>query len=228
MLKNTVIFLFLLMAIFCCAAQDTVVPIKRGVRQFILPSVGVAYGAASLSVMALKDINATVQRNTMAGTLHPTNIDDYLQYAPLVAGHVLMIAGVKGQHTVLERLLIDVIAAGSGTYAVFALKRITLEERPDHSDNHSFPSGHTALAFASAEMLRVEYGKRSPWYGIGGYAVAGLTAYLRLYNDVHWFGDVVAGASIGILSVKVANLLVPLIERKVFKKRNHKPLDQFK
>ena len=52
--------------------------------------------------------------------------------------------------------------------------------RPDGSNNHSFPSGHTAMAFMAATMLHKEYGTtRSPWYSIGGYTVATATAVSR-------------------------------------------------
>lgn len=225
MLKNTAVFLFISLTTFSCPAQDTIVPVRRAaVRPFILPAAAVVYGAASLSLQALKDFNVTIQRNTMG--MHPTRVDDYLLYVPLVAGHLLSIAAVKGRHTFFERLLIDAIAGGTGTVAVFALKKITGEERPNHSDRNSFPSGHTTLAFASAEFLRSEYSKVSPWYGIGGYAVASLTAYLRLYNDAHWFGDVVAGAGIGILSAKAANLVLTWVQKRFFK--NHKLQNVYK
>jgi membrane-associated phospholipid phosphatase len=68
---------------------------------------------------------------------------------------------------------------------VNAGKRITAETRPDGSNNHSFPSGHTATAFASAEFLRQEYKDISPWYGIAGYVAAIATGYLRIYNNKH-------------------------------------------
>jgi membrane-associated phospholipid phosphatase len=218
MLKPTAISLFVSLAVFSCAAQDTIVPVKTG-RPFIIPAAAVLYGAVSLSLQPLKDVNVFIHRNTVG--MHPTRIDDYLQYVPSVAAHALMIAGIRGQHSFSEMLLIDVIAGGTGTAAVFALKRITKEERPDQSDRNSFPSGHTTLAFASAEFLRSEYSKISPWYGIGGYAVAGLTAYFRLYNDAHWFGDVVAGAGIGILTAKATLLILPWVERHIFKKGKH-------
>ena len=35
-------------------------------------------------------------------------------------------------------------------------------------------------------------------------SAATLAAYLRLYNNAHWFGDVVAGAGISIVSAKAA------------------------
>lgn len=209
----------LFMFCFSCMAQDTVFHQKKPFRQFILPATAVAYGVASLSLQPLKDINLFVQRNTIAATPHPTNIDDYLQYVPALAGHVLSLVGIKGNHRLFDRLLIDAMAGGTEVVAVFTLKRITHEERPDHSDDYSFPSNHVAVAFASAELLRMEYAKVSPWYGIGGYAIAGLTSYLRLYNNEHWFGDVIAGAGIGIFSAKAANFMYPWVRKHIFKRK---------
>ena len=37
-----------------------------------------------------------------------------------------------------------------------ALKAVVNEERPDHSDNKSFPSGHAAVAFAAARSIDKE------------------------------------------------------------------------
>ena len=43
-----------------------------------------------------------------------------------------------------------VVAYGAKT----ALKAMVKEERPDHSDNQSFPSGHASMAFAAARSDR--------------------------------------------------------------------------
>ncbi|MDR1553921.1 MAG: hypothetical protein LBS69_10760 [Prevotellaceae bacterium] len=43
-------------------------------------------------------------------------------------------------------------------------KRITLIKRPDSSDLYSFPSGHTATAFAGAHILYKKYKDVSPWF----------------------------------------------------------------
>ncbi|MDB5211819.1 MAG: hypothetical protein JWQ30_2646 [Sediminibacterium sp.] len=213
------LFIFIIVLCSPVTAQDTAFHAKKPARQFILPATAIVYSVASLSLQPLKDLNVFVQRNTMAPTSHHTNIDDYLQYVPALAGHVFSIIGVKGEHRLFDRLLIDAMAGGGETVAAFALKRITHEERPDHSDNYSFPSNHVAVAFASAELLRMEYAKVSSWYGIGGYAVAGLTAYLRLYNNAHWFGDVIAGAGIGIFSARAANLMYPWVRKHIFKRK---------
>lgn len=89
------------------------------------------------------------------------------------------------------------------------------EKRPDSGARNSFPSEHTATAFMGAEFLRREYKEVSPWIGYAGYAVAAATGYLRIYNNRHYFNDVIAGACIGIVSTKLAYWLYP----KCFKRK---------
>jgi membrane-associated phospholipid phosphatase len=104
--------------------------------------------------------------------------------------------------------------------AVYTLKHTIQEPLPDDPTKKgygSFPSGHTAEAFMAAEFLWQEYRGRSPWYGIAGYACAAATGYLRLYNNQHWFSDVVAGAGIGIGSTKLAYWIYPKIKKALFK-----------
>ena len=83
--------------------------------------------------------------------------------------------------------------------------------RPDGSNDHSFPSGHTATAFMTATMLTKEYGHKSPWIGIGAYLVATATGLMRMANNKHWLSDVLAGAGIGILSTETGYYLADLV-----------------
>ncbi|MEY5099032.1 MAG: hypothetical protein RJA36_1751 [Pseudomonadota bacterium] len=75
------------------------------------------------------------------------------------------------------------------------LKNQISETRPDQSDNKSFPSGHTAVAFASARYLDKRYaGEVSPYLL---YGAAGLTALARVQADKHYWKDTIAGAALG-------------------------------
>ena len=78
-----------------------------------------------------------------------------------------------------------------------ALKAMIKEERPDHSDNKSFPSGHAAIAFAAARSIDKEFRKESIWIPIAGYAAATAVGIERIASDRHHWYDVVAGAAVG-------------------------------
>ncbi len=145
-------------------------------------------------------------------------IDDYVRFLPSASHLVLGSIGVKSKHNFKERLLISATSHAAMLIMGYGTKYIIKEQRPDFSDNHSFPSGHVAMAFTGAELMRQEYG--TSW-GIAGYAAATSVALLRLYNNRHWFNDVLMGAGIGILSARIGYWLLPF-ERKLFKISNKK------
>jgi membrane-associated phospholipid phosphatase len=84
------------------------------------------------------------------------------------------------------------IAITRGTTDI--LKESISEERPDHSNDRSFPSGHTSMSFAAAASLEKRYG----WQvGIPAHAVAAFVGVARVKADKHFWHDVIAGAAIG-------------------------------
>ncbi|MBC7486893.1 MAG: phosphatase PAP2 family protein, partial [Cytophagaceae bacterium] len=87
--------------------------------------------------------------------------------------------------------------------AVQVLKHYTHELRPNGDDYLSFPSGHAAQAFMGAALFDAEYPNQMKGLKIGLYTLAGLTGVLRMMNDEHWANDVLFGAGIGILSVRL-------------------------
>ncbi len=84
-----------------------------------------------------------------------------------------------------------------------AIKYSVGRTRPDESGNNSFPSGHSASAFATATVLQRHYG-----WKIGGpaYAVAGFVAASRLSENKHYLSDVIFGATIGIIGGRTVTL----------------------
>lgn len=190
-------------------------------RSFVLPAFMIAYGFTTLSSDGLTDFNEEIKEEVWTENPHrKIHIDNFLQFSPAIAVYGLNLAGIKGKNNFRDRTMIYLISNVITQGTVFSLKNITHKQRPDGSGVESFPSGHTAEAFASAEFLRQEYKDVSPWYGIAGYAAATATGMLRIYNNKHWLSDVVAGAGIGIASTKLTYWLYPLIKRKLFKEKN--------
>lgn len=176
--------------------------------------------AASLFVRTPKLVQAReyVQKHLSQHGNHKTTVDNYLQYAPIVASYGLYACGLKGENGLLDR---TIIAAMS--YTIFVainagMKYAFHEKRPDSNAHNSFPSGHTGTAVTGAEFLRREYRPTSPWIGVAGYAVALTTAYLRIHNDRHWINDVVGGAAVGYFSTTLAYWLYPKIFRKRYER----------
>lgn len=115
--------------------------------------------------------------------------------------------GLTGQ----RRAAVDVLGGGSVAWSV-AQSAKHLVDRPRPYEAHgarrlvgipagsSWPSGHTAVAAASAAAV-------TPLLppGAAGVAMAGIgfVAASRIYVGVHYLSDVVAGAAIGTLSATV-------------------------
>jgi len=77
----------------------------------------------------------------------------------------------------------------------YGLKYSINKQRPDMSNNNSFPSGHTSTTFQSASFIHRRYGFK---YSIPAYALAGFTAFSRIDAKKHDGWDILAGAVIGI------------------------------
>lgn len=178
-----------------------------------IPVALIGYGTLSFTSDWARDVNIFGRKFSSGGAGDPnnrTNIDDHTMYLPAVAFLGLHLGGVRGKNSFVDATLmyaISNVVAYNGM--VKPLKSFTEERRPDGTDLRSFPSGHTASAFVAAEFLRQEYKEVSPWITAGGYGCAILTGYLRMYNNKHWFSDVVAGAGIGILSTRLTYWAYP-------------------
>ena len=191
---------------------------KKAMKSLLIPGAMITYGFITLGNNGLKNINTEIKEDIWLDNPHkPTHIDNYLMFLPAASVYGLNAIGVHGKNNFKDRTMIFLLSNIIVNATVFSVKKVTHQLRPDGSDYFSFPSGHTAQAFAAAEFIRQEYKDVSPWYGITGYTMAAATGYLRLYNNKHWFNDVVAGAGFGILSTKVAYWIYPAIKRKFFK-----------
>ena len=139
------------------------------------------------------------------------NFGNYVQYVPAATLLGLKLSGVQGRSGWLRFLSEVAIGSALSVGLARGLKYLTGRERPNGNDHHSFPSGHTVTAFASAAFLHHEYGWRSPWYSIGGYSLAMLTAIQRVATGWHHMSDTMAGMVIGIGSVELGYFLNELM-----------------
>ncbi len=202
---------------------DVVSPIRpKGLswKPVVIPTAMITYGVLATSNGWLKQINEEAQQQIYLnrGNQDPIHIDDYTIFAPAVAVFGLKIAGVQAKHNFVDCGLLYAMSNVIANGVVFATKEISNIDRPDGSNDLSFPSGHTAAAFVSAEFLRQEYKHVSPWIGAAGYVVAAGTGFLRIYNNKHWFNDVIAGAGVGILSTRLSYYLYPKLKNLIIRK----------
>lgn len=115
---------------------------------------------------------------------------------------VLSIAGgATGRRTAATGMVAVAITSAVVNQGV---KRIFSRQRPARAEEDlnrhvrmpastSFPSGHSASAFAFAQAVSATM----PWTGMGLRIVASAVAYSRVHTGVHYPLDVVAGAAIG-------------------------------
>ena len=62
-------------------------------------------------------------------------------------------------------------------------------------DQNSFYSGHSTFYFALSTVLAEQIDNF--FWDAGWYSLAALVAVSRIYNDQHWFSDVILGAAMG-------------------------------
>lgn len=121
-----------------------------------------------------------------------------------------------------RRAAVQGLAAVTVTSAVVNLgaKRLGRRPRPDRIGHEvpparhvrmpastSFPSGHSASAFAFATGV----GNRLPLVAVPLHGLAGLVAYSRVHTGVHYPGDVIVGSVMGTV---LAQLTTRVMDRR--------------
>lgn len=88
---------------------------------------------------------------------HGDGPDDVLRFVPVATVYALKTCGVESKSGWKQLAVNTVVSYAFSAGTTWALKHSIHERRPDWTDNHSFPSGHTALAFTGAVILDKEY-----------------------------------------------------------------------
>jgi hypothetical protein len=205
------------------SSEDTIKTKKDDYRitykQLIIPSICITYGIAGLYNKHLKELNFSTRNEVVEDRPETTQFDNYTQYFPAAMVYGLNAFGLKGKHNLVDATIIYASSQLISSAFVIPIKHLVKEERPDKTDDLSFPSGHTTTAFSSAQFLFMEYKDTNLWVSLSGYPFAIFTGMYRVINNKHYVGDVAAGAGIGILSTEMAYWLYPKIRPLFYKKK---------
>lgn len=139
-----------------------------------------------------------------------TSAADYSRLWLGTAAALALVGGAKGRRSALH----GVAAIGLASLVVNqGFKRASQRRRPDRDSaevpdarrvpmpgSTSFPSGHSASAFAFATGV----GRTLPWVAGPVRLAALVVAYTRVHSGVHYPGDVIAGTLIGIACGELA------------------------
>jgi undecaprenyl-diphosphatase len=112
------------------------------------------------------------------------------------------------------------LAAGIANLSAYGLKALIPRERPStvyaqpeplvHAPHdHSFPSGHASMAFASATTLTFFAPRLAPAF----FVLAAAIAWSRVYVGVHYPLDVLGGAVLGVLIAIALRMLARALRR---------------
>lgn len=221
-LKNIVLTILLLLLPLAAHSQrgggDTLslpcVNIHRfSFGQTAAPASLLATGSVVTFVPVLREqINVPIHEWSQRDGHERCEVEDYVQFAPWAALPLLKACGLESRHSYRDMATLAVGASLIGVTFGLGFKYGLGVERPYGGVYNSFPSGHTLTAFLGAELLRREYGSEYPLVGIAGYTVAAGVGAMRIYNNRHWAGDVLAGAGFGILSASLMYWLAPYLQ----------------
>ena len=171
-------------------------------------------GAGSPWAEALRELGAVDRAVYEAVAVTPTpHLDDALRQLSKAANYsrlwlgmgaaIATVGGRRGRRVALEGAL--AIGATSATVNL-GIKPLARRRRPDRPDpapfearfvsmpeSTSFPSGHSASAFAFAYAV----GRHYPGIAVPIRLLASAVAYSRVHTGVHYPGDVVLGSVVG-------------------------------
>jgi membrane-associated phospholipid phosphatase len=166
--------------------------------------IGVGGGAALIGHIWDDDLADEVETNVrLNDAMQPGHTYGAFTVQAFV-GLGLYAGGWLAQKAPLARTGADIMRAQIlGQAYVQAIKFTARRERPDGSNTQSFPSGHSASAFATAGVLQRHYGWK---VGVPAAIVAGYVATARVHDNKYYLSDVIFGSAMGIAAQRTVTL----------------------
>lgn len=195
---------------FVPSAVSTAVPSRPLISRGTAMSAGILFVSALLGDQELREETQEYRgrtTNSLAGIGNA--FGDWRLIVPAVsagalAGEILGSRDLKG--TVLRAGAAAILATGITGGIKYAVGRArphvagtNLEFHP-FSGANSFPSGHTAAAFAIATAVADQ--TQDGWSDFLLYGAATLTGMARINDHKHWASDVVIGGLVGHFSAR--------------------------
>jgi undecaprenyl-diphosphatase len=174
---------------------------RQLLREAMLRRMGPVQRLDTRVFLAVNQLPHPTIANVLADTLTTITTGGWIW---LVALALMRIAGVRDGRKAFRLAAPCVIGATSAVEwpikALFRRRRpfidivraLVIGRRPD---GWSFPSGHTAAAFSGAWIATTVWPRRAPLF----FTLAGMVGFSRIYVGAHYPGDVLAGASFGMI-----------------------------
>jgi len=175
----------------------------EGPRQRLLASVAGRLGAADQTLYAAVAAAPTPWLDAPARRL--SQAANFSRVWLAIAAGIAILGGPDGRRAALRGVL--AVGVTSATVNI-GMKTIRPRHRPDRAaarvpaarlvpmpSSGSFPSGHSASAFAFASSVGASLPAAAPPL----VALAAAVAYSRVYTGVHFPGDVIIGSVIGVV-----------------------------
>jgi membrane-associated phospholipid phosphatase len=181
-------------------------------------NLSASIGVSGLALLVDKEVKEFSQSNKTEFLSTIFKIDDYY-HSELMAASIVALYGyalIDKNKEVRNLSLRLAEATVYGSLVNMSIKFIGGRSRPFYTDTPfefnpfktnfeqtSFPSGHSTLAFAYSTVMAKEY--QNFFWKFGWYSIAVLTAYARVYNNEHWFSDIIFGSAIGFFVGEFVN-----------------------
>lgn len=227
-MRITILFITLLLSNLSFAQNkyDLDQFINEGVDYYFAPFkwtskdllyLGLTVGATYSAMQFDNDFKEFTQRNRKEYSSLPILAGRFYgePLTPIVLSTFFIVNGNSNASAYQKKMGFEIIQSTFYAFATTQLIKIVLgRERPEFTDDNmsfngftlfdndyfSLPSAHTAIAFALSTVL--SQNSKSDVLKVVSYLPALVTSYSRIYENRHWFSDVVLGGIIGFVTAK--------------------------